>query len=168
MADPVAVPFVYNHDVSGLQRRINRFIEEAIHAASNGTSQVSIADQVRMSSYLTAIRQYVSWVVGQPQLDLPETHPREYPLEPNPVVPDVENESIVDLIHHLELARDETVNGQSGRMPSGLIKFDEVRLLAVVDKAERFLVDYVQQVTPLDLPESSPMRKIADPGKTGV
>jgi len=159
---------VYNHDVQGLHRRINRFIVEAINAASNGVSMVSDADQSRMSTYLVAIKTYVAWVVSQPVLDLPETHPREYVLEENPAVPVIENESLLDLIHLFTLARDEMVNGQSGRMASGLIRFDNDRILAIIAKAESFLSDYVAIVTPLDLPESSPMHVLAGQGKKGV
>jgi len=166
MAEPVT--FVYNHDVQGLHRRINRFIVETVNAGSNGVSEVSAADQTRLGTYLAAIKSYVAWVMSQPELDLPETHPRQYPLEANPDVPVIENESMLDIIHHFELARDEMVNGQSGRLASGLIKFDEARILAIIAKATSFLKDYVGVVTPLDLPESSPMHLLQGAGKSGV
>lgn len=160
--------FVYNHDVCGLQRRINRFITETMNAASNGVSQVSGADQTRISSYLSAIRAYVEWIVAQPELDLPETSPTQWPLDVDPVVPEVENESLIDLVNMFVLAREEIINGQSGRLAAGLIKFDHDRLLAIVTKAESFISDYIAKVTPLDLPESSPMRAEQGQGKTGV
>jgi len=88
--------FVYNHDVAGLHRRTNRFIEELQRSASSGGSQVSGHDMTRLGTYLQAITTYTDWVVSQPQLDLPETHPREWELDPNPTVADIENESVVD------------------------------------------------------------------------
>ena len=159
---------VYNHDVLGLHRRINRFIEEVAKSTSSGGSQVNEYDQNRLSTYLQAIKGYHDWVVAQPQLDLPETHPRTWPLQANPEIPEIENESAVDVVNMLELARDELVSGQSARNASGLIKFDSTRLMAVVDKAEKFLQDYISVVTPLDLPESSPMKQQTPPGKRGV
>ncbi len=160
--------FVYNHDVDGLQRRINRFIEEMIKAASNTVSQVNAFDQTRLASYINAIREYQAFINGQPQLDLPETNPREFELGANPVVPDLENESLRDVVVLLELARDEIINGQSARMPSGLIPYDSARLTAIVDKVDSLLTNYISIVTPLDLPESSPMREITGPGRKGV
>ena len=158
----------FNHDVAGIHRRINRFIVELMRSASSSGSQVSEHDQVRVQSYLTAINTYVQWVVGNPLLDLPETHPRQIDLDENPMIDEVENESMRDLITLMEIARDETVNGQSSRLASTLVPFDERRLTAVVQKAEQFLTMYVQTTTPLDLPESSPMRDMTAPGRTGV
>ena len=125
-------------------------------------------DQVRLASYIGAIKAYVAWIVSQPQLDLPETSPRVYALDENPSYELVENEAVVDVVRMLELVRDEVVNSQSARQSSGLIGFDEKRLLAVINKVEAFLNTYIKEVTPLDLPESSPMRSAATGGKTGI
>jgi hypothetical protein len=160
--------FVYNHDVAGLHRRINRFIVEMAKSVSNSVSQFTDYDQARLLSYLGAVRAYVTWVVNQPLLDLPETSPREYVLDPNPVWDIVENEAVVDVLRMLELVRDEITNGQSARLSSSLVKFDVNRISAIVDKIEAFINDYVAVITPLDLPESSPMRAVATAGKTGV
>lgn len=159
---------VYNSDVAGLQRRINRFIVEMAKSASNQSSLMSEFDQVRLASYLQAVKAYVSWVVSQPSLDLPETSPREYMLDDEPSIPVVENEAITDILRMLEVAREEMVNGQSARLPCGLLSFDVVRLTAIIEKIENFLVNYVQVITPLDLPESSPGRPIQSKGSTGV
>lgn len=159
---------VYNPDVAGLQRRINRFIIEMSKAASNQFSMMNDFDQTRLQTYLNAIRAYVAWVTSQPQLDLPETSPKTYVLDADPTYELVENESIIDILRMLEIARTEIVNGQSARMPSGFISFDVTRVLSVVDKIENFLNDYVKVITPLDLPESSPSRASSGPGNTGV
>jgi len=159
---------VNNHDVAGIHTRINRFIEELYKSVSSGTSQVNAFDQTRLNSYLDGITTYVDWVVGQPQLDLPETHPRPIQLEPNPQVADIENESVNDVLRLLSIARDEIVNSQSARDPSSLNKFDEARLRSVVAKIKAFLTTYIQVTTPLDLPESSPQASESGPGRTGI
>ena len=166
MADGIT----YNHDIAGLYRRLNRFIEELAHSVSSSGSQMNNFDQTRLATYLDAVDAYMNWVVAQPQLDLPETHPRIYEFKDAPEVKDedVENESALDVIRMLELARDETVNGQSARLGSGLISFDEMRLTAIVAKARNFLENYIATITPLDLPESSPMKNMTQPGMTGV
>jgi hypothetical protein len=159
---------VYNQDVAGLHARINRFINEMTDSVSSGISLFTAFDQARLLSYTNAVHKYHDWVIAQPQLDLPETHPREYALKPNPVVPDIENESVKDVIRLLEVTRDELANCQSSRMPSGLVSFDSIRLVAVIKKVEAFIKDFVQVADPLDLPESSPQSLMAGAGKTGV
>ena len=159
---------VYNHDIAGIYRRINRFIDEIIKSVSAGGSQVNDFDQVRLGSYLDSITTYQAWVVGEPHLDLPESHPREYVLEAPAVVVNVESESIRDVVTLMELARDELVNSQSARNASNLIPFDNARLTATIGKAKSFLTQYIQTTTPLDLPESSPQEELSGPGQTGV
>lgn len=161
-------PVVYNHDVSGLYRRINRFIVEARDCASNAQSRISDADLARLKTYNGAILNYVSWIGSQPQLDLPESSLRLIQLDAVPVVPVIENDDLLDLIQLYAAARDEVTNSQSARMPSGLISFDKKRVEDVVKKADDFLASYVAKVSPLDLPESSPMREVSGPGRTGV
>ncbi len=159
---------VNNHDIAGLHARINRFIVELFKSVSSGTSQVSAFDQERLSTYLDSIDGYHAWVIGQPQLDLPETHPRPIELEANAVVGDVENESVNDVIRLMQITRDELVNSQSARDGSSLNKFDSGRLTAVVEKVRKFLETYIAKITPLDLPESSPQAEQSGSGRTGI
>lgn len=163
-----SVQITHNHDISGLHNRLNRFITELIFSVSSSSSQVNQFDQVRLGSYLRAVTAYQTWINDQPQLDLPDTHPRPYQLEANPEVPDLENESIVDVLRMLELTRDELVRSQSSRNAAGLIPFDNVRLTAMLNKIESFLTGYIAEVTPLDLPESSPQTEMSGPGSDGI
>lgn len=162
--------FVYNHDIAGLYRRINRFIVELARSTSSSGSQMSSFDQRRLATYLDAVDAYKGWVVSQPQLDLPETFPRKQPLEAAPVIldSDLENESVIDVIRMFEVARDEAINSQSARQASGMVSFDDTRLTAIIAKARSFLETYIAVVTPLDLPESSPVREMTKPGAVGV
>lgn len=159
---------VLNHDIAGLVARINRFIDELIKAVSSGTSQTNEFDQVRLSSYLAAIDTYHSWVISQPHLDLPETHPRLIALPDNPEIPVLENESSNDVLRILAIARDELINSQSARDAANLNKFDSARLTAIIEKVRQFLATYIQACTPLDLPESSPQAQRSGAGRTGI
>lgn len=159
---------VYNHDIKGLYDRMNRFIEEMIKSVSSGTSQMNAFDQARLLTYLGHVRSFQAWCESQPLLDLPETAPREYVLKPEPVRPDIESDDIESIVELMCLARDEIINSQSARDPSGLNKFDSLRLKSVVDKIEKFLNEVVQVSSPLDLPESSPMTPMSGPGRSGV
>lgn len=158
----------YNHDIVGIWNRINRFIREAMKQQSSSVSQVNQFDIDRIKSYLSAIRFYHDHVQAAPDLDLPETTPRLYELREAPVVPEMENESLADICRLLELLRDELVNSQSARLGAKLISFDSARLLRVVDKCERFMADYVEVATPLDLPESSPRVPVTGDGRKGI
>lgn len=160
----------YNHDVAGLCTRVHRFMVELKKAVSSGTSQVNLFDQERLNSYLGAIRAYRDWVVAQPQLDLPETHPRvlDIPLMPDDDVDSIENESLRDAARLFKLAILELQSSQSSRHGSGLIKYDEARLTAIVEKVQALLDGYIKTVDPLDLPESSPAYPMSGAGKTGI
>jgi hypothetical protein len=159
---------VLNQDVAGLHPRINRFLVEIHKSASSNISEMSAYDQNRVKTYLDAIDSYHAWVIGQPELDLPETSPRERGLEPDPELANVENENCNDLIRMMTTLRDEMTNGQSARRPSGLVSFDSTRLTACVAKCRSFMDAYVATVTPLDMPESSPMEAVSGKGKTGI
>lgn len=171
MADTVGTSVAVstrNHDILGIYNRLNRFLVEMYKSVSSSVSLMNDFDQVRLASYITNIRGYIAWVIAQPQLDLPETSPREYPFEAAPVLGDVESEEINDVLNMIVLARDEITNSQSARMGSGLIKFDQARLSAVIDKVAAFLDNYIKTLTPLDLPESSPQAPVSGPGKVGI
>lgn len=164
------VTYVHNMNIAGFNRRVNRFISELADSVSASGSLMTGYDQTRLASYLDALDVYVSHVVDQPQLDLPESHPMKYELDAPRVISenDVENESVMDLIRMLELARIETINGQSARLGAGLLSFDEQRLTSIVSRCRKFLTDYIQTTTPLDYPETSPMRAMPAPGRGGV
>lgn len=159
---------VLNHDIAGLHARVNRFIEEVYKSVSGTTSQFNEFDQARVGTYLDAVDTYREWVIDQPQMDLPETHPTEYVLEADPAITSVENESVNDLIRMFTVLRGELINSQSARNAAGLISFDNTRLVAVIAKARAFMENYVEPVTPLDMPESSPQEPNSGPGKKGI
>lgn len=169
MAEPViTAPSVYNHDLVGIWNRVNRFTVELVNSVSANTSQVNTFDLDRLKSYLNNIRKYLSWITSQPLLDLPETTPRLYILEAPAAVPEMDNEEVADIVRMFELARDEVVNSQSARQGSGMVPFDVRRITAVIDKTEAFLSTYVEVVTPIDLPESSPDELMIMGGRRGI
>ena len=159
---------VLNHDVSGMLRRMDRFMFELVKSVSSSLHQTNAFDQARLTQYIGAMRSYRNWVVAQPQLDLPETSPRLIEVAEEPAIPELENESLYDVVTMLSIARSELINSQSARQSSGFVSFDDNRVMAIVDKVERLLIDYIQVTTPLDLPESSPLNAVTGSGRTGV
>lgn len=159
---------VNNQDIVGLYDRLTRFYEEVGKSVSSGVSLYTTFDQERTMHFLDAALAYHKWVTDQPALDLPESHPALYELEPLPVIPNVENESVNDIVRLFKASIAEIVNSQSARLPAGFISYDSARFVAIINKMKKFMTDYVAKVTPLDLPESSPEAPSSGPGKTGI
>lgn len=162
-----AAATTYNIDVHSIVRRYNRVLYEVAKAQSSGVSFTNPFDVTRLMSYISSMRNFQAWIVSQPLLDCPETGPTEMDLPENPKMPMLENESMMDVINLIEIARDEVSNSQSARMPTNLIKFDYDRQQSYLAKIEQLLT-YVASSEPLDLPESSPMADVTGPGRIGV
>jgi hypothetical protein len=159
---------VYNYQIAGLIRRLRRFRFESVKAASSALAHVTEHDLTRARAYLAAVVSYLDWVVSQPQLDLPESTPREIDLGDAEKLTMPENESLVDMMIMYDLLESEIGNSQSARLGDSIISHDETRFRSIVDKMELFLTDYVEVHLPLDLPESSPLRAQTGPGRKGT
>jgi hypothetical protein len=158
----------YNCDVDGVVRRINRAIVEMTKSQSGGVSLSISFDVVRWRTYIAGLSTYIDYITSQPQLDLPETHPLPVVLPTKPTIPVMENESAYDMAVLFDTMREEIANSQSSRMPSGLIKHDEVRIRSYLARATNFINDYITVIDPLDLPDSSPMAPAPTSGLKGV
>jgi hypothetical protein len=158
----------FNHDIVMIYDMCNRFIRELDKSQSSPVSGMTVHDITRVKSYSAAMKQLHSWIVSQPLLDLPETHPREYQLEAPPVPVNSESESVNMLVRLLEAMRTEMINSQSARYASTVIAHDSNRFLALITKLDNFVSEYVEVATPLDLPESSPGEPMTTPGFKGV
>lgn len=147
---------LYNDDVAGLVRRINKFIVELRDSQSGVTDDFGEHDQTRLKSYIVALRTYIAWVEGQPVLDLPKTHPTAVVVPEAPVIGEVINLNVIDLIRLLERGRDELIIGSdSSQRSSGFNAHDSARVKAILEKTEKYLTEYIEKITPLDSPETS-------------
>lgn len=168
--------YVFNHDIAGIIRRLDRFTYEVLKSVSSNVTAVNQFDRDRLISYLTGLTTYHNWVVAQPQLDLPATTPTKYTLPGKPPLPklhdegepEVENDAVIDVANLMELMRGEMINSQSARMPSGLLSYDSERLMAIVKKCETFVTAYIDPVMPTDLPESTPKVEDSGTGRLGI
>lgn len=159
---------VYNYQIAGLIRRLRRFRYETVKATSSGLAHVNEHDLRRAKSYLMAASSYLDWIVSQPQLDLPESSPREIELGEAEKLDMPENESLVDMMEMYNLFEVEMGHSQSARLGDSIVTHDEKRARDLIAKMEAFLVNYVETVLPMDLPESAPLREQTGPGRTGV
>jgi hypothetical protein len=158
---------IFNDDILGINARFNRYITETQKCASANVADVSDADMGRMRSYLSNLSGHIDWIVSVPALDLPETHPQSRSVPAGPDILVLENEHLNDVVRLLVRGRDELLNSQSARNATNLIAFDEARLRAVIEKTTN-LLDHIDAVTPIDLPESSPKATDSGSGRGGI
>ena len=157
----------YNHDIAGYWERSNRAIVEILHSASSGTTGYSKSDIARVKQYINDIDSFHEYAQDQPELDLVETHPKLYTLKAAPVVKPLENPASNDLVRLFVVTRDELVSSTSSRKASRLNSFDSKRLHDNSQKIHN-LIDYIEKVQPIDLPESTPRELLTGPGSTGI
>lgn len=158
---------VYNKDVVFLNDMLDRYIAEIGGSQSTGISGVLPFDVERILSYTAAVKRFMAWANSQPILDLPESHPRLYTLEPFSEPQNVESESVNMLVRLFQDLRTEVVNSQSTRLSGTLLPADTKRIENNITKIESFVNEYVSDATPLDLPESSPEEPMVGHGRRG-
>lgn len=156
---------VQNTDIAGLIRRIRRYKYEVHKSNSAGLMFTTDADMQRFQSYLMSLNRYFDWMVDQPMQDLPESHPTDVDLGEAEKLPLPENEALADLIAQLDALETEIGLSQSARMHTSIMRHDEKRFRDITQKLANFLRDYVSEVQPLDVPESSPLRAMTGPGR---
>ena len=167
---PYEVKSVLNQDIAGLAERIDEVIFEVARSQSANLTDMRGFDRTRIDEYRAMLQRYADWVVDAPDVDLPETHPRDYPIKyiSENVDADVENKALRDLIRYLRALLTELTNSQSARAANGLTVHDKRRFDLVMTKVGNFLGDYVDNTQPVDMPESAPSSEGVEPGYLGA
>lgn len=164
-----AIKSVLNQDVAGLTERVDEVIYEIAKSQSANLTDMRAFDRTRIDQYNAMLKRYATWVTGAPDVDLPETHPRDYPIKyiSEEVDADVENKGLRDLIRYYRAIITEVTNSQSARAANGLTVHDKRRFDLVMEKIENFLTEYLDETQPLDMPESAPSSDAVGPGFLG-
>ena len=164
-----AVKEVLNQDVAGLVERVDEVIYEVSRSQSATVTDMRDFDRVRIDEYNAMLKRYATWISEAPNVDRPETHPRQYPIKyiSESVNVDVENKSLRDLMRSYQALISEMSNSQSAKMGNGLTTHDKRRFDLEMTKIENFLTQYVDETQPLDMPESAPSSEAVEPGLTG-
>lgn len=157
-----------NMDVAGLVERTDEVIFELAHCQSANMTDIKTFDRVRIDEYNAMLNRYADWVTSAPDVDMPETHPRLYAIKfiSEDINVEVENKALRDLIRFYRGIINEMVRGQSSGAANGLTTHDKRRFDLIMEKIQKFLVDYVDNTQPLDMPESSPSSERVGPGLT--
>ena len=156
-----------NMDIATLVRSIRKYKYEILKSQSANLAAISAADMTRYRSFLATMTGLLDYQQANPLLDLPESAPLQIEIPPEEEVGIPENEFVYDLYNLLHAMETEMANSQSARVATNYISHDEKRIRDLILKAENLLV-YAEGVTPLDLPESSPLRVNTGAGRTGV
>jgi hypothetical protein len=101
-------------------------------------------------------------------MDYVETNSQLEPLRPVPQKVELENESLNDINNLLRRQYSELTHSQSARDSSKLNKYDSARFIQSVDRMTALIADYIEVITPLDFPNSSPRAASVGEGKTGI
>jgi len=159
---------LYNLDVTYVADKLARYASEVQLSVSSNVAYVNEFDMARLHNYLDDVDAAVAYILNQPQLDLPESHPMMHPIQPFPAMRDMESDEWDHVVRLLRAGYIEIVNSQSSRLGAGLMPFDARRITALVAKCRQWLVDYVAKRNPMDLPETSPQQAMSPSGKYGV
>jgi len=162
---------VINQDIAGLAERIDSILVEVLMNQSSGLEDFRDADKTRVGSYFKQLKDYKAWVIDQPEVDSPQTHPEKHPIEylsnketitdpetseEHVIVQNPENKSVRDLSRMLRTLLGEMVLSASRRMPNGMTSHDANRFDMHIAKMEAFMASYVEDNQPADMPETNP------------
>jgi hypothetical protein len=161
-------PSIYNLDCTYLADKIARYAEEVQKSVSSSVAFVNEFDMARLMNYLTDLDAAVAYIIAQPQIDLPESHPMMQPIQAFPAMTNMESDEWDHVVRLLRAGYIELVNSQSARLGAGLMPFDAKRITALVAKCRAWLTDYVAARMPMDLPETSPQQLMPAQGRLGV
>lgn len=160
---------VLNQDVAGLVERVDEVIFEIAKSQSANMTDMRGFDRVRIDEYNQMLSRYAAWISEAPDVDRPETHPRQYAIAyiSDGVSIDVENKALRDLMRSYQAIISEMSNSQSAKAGNGLTTHDKRRFDLEMQKIENFLTQYVDATQPLDMPESAPSSESVTPGFSG-
>ena len=168
MADSNApATITYNMDIETLHAKHLRIKMEVEKCQSSNLADLKTFDLTRIHSYITDLKAKLNQIISQPEMDLPDFSPRQYPLEPYGMNQALDNELLVDFLKYLEAVDFELINSQSSRHSTSLMAHDLGRYQAGIRKLEEQLA-YAEGVKPLDRPESSPKVAMTGTGNVGV
>jgi len=160
---------IMNLDIDGTLARSRRFKKEWLKSVSANSADIKSFDADRLRSYIASLRAYIKFYQVQPPMDVPEFHGSRFiDVGPLPETPKVENEAVNDMSSLWDVFEIELINSASARSAFSLNEHDERRALALLDRMERLLEDYMVKILPLDLPESSPMQAAVTDGDLGI
>jgi hypothetical protein len=159
---------VKNSKIRGLVERGDSYRFEVLTCDSANQVRLSTADRERIGSYLDSLQAYVADMDAEPEQDLPGLKDVHYPITyvcDDDTNTEIENPALKDIGTDLEDFCNLMATSQSSDQKRGMHAADRERADSFIDNMRRFMTDYVDNVQPLDLPNSTRSSKDASPGK---
>lgn len=145
-----------NFNIKAVYSQVNIFIVEMQASASAGTQTLLDDDKSRINTWIDSLQEYSDKVLkGTKMLDLPNVHPRGKTLPDAPAKKEVTNKFITELVDMLVEIRDQLLESSSSNISNGLITFDQIRYDNGLQKLDDYMTTYVEEVEPLDEPETT-------------
>jgi len=157
-------------DMAGLLERMDRARFEILKSASANVDDIRTADRQRIDAYLAEAQSYADYVAAEPEQDYPESYPDVITVDYRVTeeITKVENLGIRDVDRIFRTAIVEMSNSQSARLPSGFKAQDKVRFDSYIARITSLLTKHLDNVNPLDLPETNPSEASITDGRLGI
>jgi len=158
---PFSVTSIRNNDLVGAVERIDICVAELAKSESADSGGSQIFDRSRIDMYNSQIDEYMDYVVAQTgKVDLPMTYPTYYDIDyiSNGLDVNITNKAMRDLLRlYLQMMEQLSKSGSAG-WSNGIQEHDYNRYVMIRDKIQSFLTNYIDQVTPVDMPEYTAYR----------
>lgn len=159
---------VRNMDVVGIVERIDRTIYELMESESSNLNSFEEYDIERAVSYNSSLRTYAAVVNDANRMDLPHSYPSMYEIKYITQGVDygnTKNRLVRDLVRLYSNAMVQWSRSESADKSNGFYDADYNRFILIMDRIDGYIASYIQEATPLDLPESSAFEDRTDSNK---
>lgn len=158
LSNPWTPTTVRNPDIVGSVERADRYAYDMAKFESASINEITDFDVIRIQSYNSALRTYITTLEQAPATDNPHSYPGMYNiyyLTQDFDFDTVKNKAIRDIIRQYVNLWVNLSRSESADKSNGFLGFDYQRAMTHLDRIDYYISAYIQQALPLDLPESS-------------
>lgn len=157
-----------NGNLVSLCEQMDRVVVEELLSNSAFTPDFRKADKERLETYFRSWEKLANFMVKDPELDSPQTAPEKIPVQwisnKTEIVDEdgevqtinhyPENNAIRTITRDIRTLMGEMALSVSRRLPNGMMVADKKRFDMHLSKLRSFMAEYVEEVEPLDRPET--------------
>lgn len=170
---------VANPDIATFAEMTDQRLVEILKSASGSLDDYTTPDKIRMQAYVNELRAFKAWFMQRPEPDRPNQHPEQLGIDyqsnqesfEDPVTQEEvaliqkpENMAARAAAQQMREILASTVLGASRFRPGGMNAHDSRRVDDELDRLEFLLTEYIEQLLPVDLPETNPSAQLTGHG----
>ena len=170
---------VANPDIATFAEMTDQRLVEILKSASGALDDYTTPDKIRMQAYVNELRAFKAWFMQRPEPDRPNQHPEQLGIDyqsnqesfEDPVTQEEvaliqkpENMAARAAAQQMREILASTVLGASRFRPGGMNAHDSRRVDDELDRLEFLLTEYIEQLLPVDLPETNPSAPLTGHG----